>query len=1518
MTTSETIPEISAPSISRNPQTQRDIAMRGSRSGISKSTLNREKQSQEAKDLRRLRDRERKAKKNAKMSVAELEEAKALKKLQDRERYANQPQEKADEMRRSKRIQMKQARDSLTQDQQDVEREEARQRMETHRRVQKSQATLKAGLRSQEILDGSFIVQKLEDSPDAIGHMDVVCEDCGAKKFKRETPGFCCSAGKVNIKPFPKPPEPLAGLWVNIGREGNVLKKFSREINNAVALSSIQVNLKPFQGFNPSIIFHGKVQHCVGALLPAEGEDPRFAQLYCFDQALESSQRFQNMMIPTNATITEKNELKKLLPKIQGMMHLHNPFVRDFRMIMEMSEEDLSHGKIVISASQRPTNEHARRYNTHTNLQEVSILTNESPHDLVLYKRGGGLQHIHDLNPKGMPLHFTLLFPKGTYGWDQHEKQTGGNRRVTAKQFFVFHLQLRDNENLNYLMLAARLFQEWCCMAWVSIENQRLNYVRLNQKALRADSYKSVKQATEERIREAGPRADQLYSDDHQRPAIGRKILPSSFIGSRRWLNMRYQDGMAICTEYRKPDAFITMTCNPKWPEITQHLLDGQKAQDRPDLVARIFKLKKDQLMRDLIQGQVLGRVEAFLWTIEFQKRGLPHVHLLVIFSDHERLINAEFVDNMISAELPPSHHDVDDEDQKAARKHLEEIVLGSMIHGPCGASDPSKPCMKDGICEKRFPKEFVKETIVDTDQNYATYKRRSPADGGRTVKHNGKEIDNRWVVPYNPYLSLKYNCHINVEVCASTKSVKYLTKYTLKGNDRAMTSVEVEGQPKDEVSEYEDLRSVGSSEACWHIFGFPIHDRFPSVLAMRVHLPEEQQIVFDEDSELEALENQRETELTAFFDFNRKSIDQGFSPDELPKYVEMPKKYRYEKKQKAWILRKQKTERTIGRVHSVNPVAGDSFYLRLLLHDNFCKGKTSFQDLLKLQNGKICETYKEVCNEIGLLHDDQEWHRILEESAATKMCPAIRSLFVIILHFCDPAIPRALFDEFWITWTDDFEHKASRRGIQLDENQLKTLVLIDLDSRLSSFERNLSFYGLPTPTSDDLAQVQHVTHNQPAVIHEELEYDFKEMEQLVETSIPSFTTEQQIVYQKVINAVKNNEPLCVFLSARGGCGKTYLLNSILAAVRTLEPGGCVALAMATTGIASNLLNLGRTFHSRMKAPLKPDQDSTLAITPQSNLAELIRLSKLLLIDEATMLDRYLLEACDRTLRDILQKPDVPFGGKILILAGDFRQCLPVVPGASRPGIIKHTIRKSYLWRHFQVLSLTTNMRVHASGDPHLETFDRWTLDIGNGSTSTIQIPGHMVNTRIPQSTKENPRAEHQAMIEFCDKMFPNLASNILDPSWVDGRAILTATNKEVQLINEILCDKLPGSSDVMRSADQLDQTEELLRFNTEYLNTLTPSGFPPHILKLKKGIPLMLLRNLNPNEGLCNGTKLIYEGNLDNRVLQCRVAGSDRIVLIPRIMLRPKEGEFSFGWSRRQFPVKPAFAVTINKSQGK
>ena len=258
------------------------------------------------------------------------------------------------------------------------------------------------------------------------------------------------------------------------------------------------------------------------------------------------------------------------------------------------------------------------------------------------------------------------------------------------------------------------------------------------------------------------------------------------------------------------------MTCNPKWPEIVNGLKKGQNAQDRPDLVARVFKQKKDQLMQDLKSGYVLGKVVAHMNVIEFQKRGLPHIHILLILADSDRAMSPNFVDSAVCAELPPNPEASASQSEKDQCLRLRNIVLSNMIHGPCGKSNPNSPCMENGRCTKNFPKEFQKQTVVDQDSNYATYQRRAPKDGGLefVCPKTKRIINNSWVVPFNPFLSLRYNCHINVEFCTSPKAAKYLYKYVTKGHDRAMITTELDNQSRDEhrdeIKEYEYLQTIG------------------------------------------------------------------------------------------------------------------------------------------------------------------------------------------------------------------------------------------------------------------------------------------------------------------------------------------------------------------------------------------------------------------------------------------------------------------------------------------------------------------------------------------------------------------------------------------------------------------------------------------------------------------------------------------------------------------------------------
>ena len=254
---------------------------------------------------------------------------------------------------------------------------------------------------------------------------------------------------------------------------------------------------------------------------------------------------------------------------------------------------------------------------------------------------------------------------------------------------------------------------------------------------------------------------------------------------------------MAIVKEFGKPDLFITVTCNPKWPEIVDELLPNQQANDRPDLVARVFKLKLKSITHDLFVKGVFGKVVAHVHVIEFQKRGLPHAHILMILASTDEPKTPEDFDNLVCAEIPDKEH----------QPLLFETVSKSMIHGSCGELNPTSPCMINGKCTKHYPREFVTTTTTNK-HGYPLYRRR---DDKKTIKKKRGIIDNRWIVPYNPYLCQKYNYHINVEICSSIRSVKYLYKYVYKGPDCAMVSIINSQNEKDEIIKYLNTRYISA-----------------------------------------------------------------------------------------------------------------------------------------------------------------------------------------------------------------------------------------------------------------------------------------------------------------------------------------------------------------------------------------------------------------------------------------------------------------------------------------------------------------------------------------------------------------------------------------------------------------------------------------------------------------------------------------------------------------------------------
>ncbi|VVA39576.1 PREDICTED: LOC110435698 isoform, partial [Prunus dulcis] len=171
---------------------------------------------------------------------------------------------------------------------------------------------------------------------------------------------------------------------------------------------------------------------------------------------------------------------------------------------------------------------------------------------------------------------------------------------------------------------------------------------------------------------------------------------------------------MTLVQRFGRLDLFITMTCNPNWKEIKRELLPGQTPQDRPNLLTRVFHAKLEELKKDINGKGVLGNIVAYAYVIEFQKRGLPHVYMLVVLDENDKLNNPDDYDQIVKAEIPNKHEE----------SHLHNVVLKHMIHGSyCGIQNPKSPYMKNGRCKRNYPKSFAASTIQG-NKSYPIYQR--------------------------------------------------------------------------------------------------------------------------------------------------------------------------------------------------------------------------------------------------------------------------------------------------------------------------------------------------------------------------------------------------------------------------------------------------------------------------------------------------------------------------------------------------------------------------------------------------------------------------------------------------------------------------------------------------------------------------------------------------------------------------------------------------------------------------
>jgi hypothetical protein len=568
----------------------------------------------------------------------------------------------------------------------------------------------------------------------------VLCSNgCGALIWPGEAM-LCCRGGKHILGEDLNPP--IHPDYMNILKIDG-FSADSRSYNQKLALATIGTSPTIAQGGVGFHIYKGGMLNLFGTVYavlhdhhggPSGLDAYRVSDKFLFDgAAADRNEHFADGLITA----------RKFLLK-------HHPFARRLPRVDDVPGERINLDKLLrIEARSAPRGR--------MEIAEVSSGIPGTSSNVVVYFDLGRSDRdepttavpVRPSNALWETLQWPLLYEVGVGGFFFKEK--GNPERVRSASGHELTLQdytkcmLLQNMRFSY---AGRVMQEWLLAMHSRQVAQQLDYLRNKQfqkRVVRREDMKAAGGGKGEKVR-----------------------MPASVVGSKAYQSALMEDTLAVTGTYGKSTLFITLTTNPRWKEIEDALLPGQSWTDRPDIVCRVFKLKLQEFMHDLRKGTFFKDKVGNPWkskytihVIEFQKRGLPHAHILVRLEGDDADIprRGVDVDRIIQAHMPPIIHghragcDCDEH-------RLRHLVQKNMCH-ECAKN----VCIteEDPRCKRRFPKATNVEETTSDESGYPLYKRMSAEDA--------------FVVPYNRVALLKYETHVNFELVSTAWVVKYVVR---------------------------------------------------------------------------------------------------------------------------------------------------------------------------------------------------------------------------------------------------------------------------------------------------------------------------------------------------------------------------------------------------------------------------------------------------------------------------------------------------------------------------------------------------------------------------------------------------------------------------------------------------------------------------------------------------------------------------------------------------------------------
>lgn len=1330
-----------------------------------------------------------------------------------------------------------------------------------------------------------------------------VCPHCNARLWKEERRARvnCCNEGKDVVAPLTAISPELWNIFNSSAFRANQRKYNGIFAFTALGAGGLQKRTWT-QPAPPSMLtMHGRAYHRIFDL------QERYSHL-----SVNNTSRFYVYDSEFQSRVDDLDLNHHIALHLRDHVHMNIPWATQFRSavqdIIDASTDHISHPAYIEFASVSRTN-NGPLVGEQPSASEIAAIIfgpdsgSPSRRAVVTYPVNSP-----DPNPRFLPLwspayeplQYPLLFLHGEPGWSEghfEEDPPFQSRTMSVSSdhhvpFLVYCRQRLLTERI--FQTNCRIAQEWCCDMFSRHEEHTLSFVQNNANVQqRVASYRSIRD-----------------SSNAQPPG---KLLPASFHASPTKRKNDTEDALAIVNRLGKPHLMITVTCNPEWPEIALNLKAGQQASDRPDLCCRAFKLRLKAIIDDLRSGDVFGPCTYHMYVIEFQKRGFPHAHIVMKFEGDGPDQSGQ-MDSWVWAQLP---------DESIANGALRAKVLKFVVHKPCGTHDPNAPCMQTDRagnikrCNKFYPQPFRTSAGVNENTGRAEY-RRTNNDDHPTIRQKvdgvwqDVPIGNEWIVPYNPYLLLKYDCHICVDVVTAASCVKYLFKYVTKGADMAKARI---SGISDEIEQYRSTRYISAAEATWRLFGFHMLSRNPSVTLLYAQLEQEHNVRFPQTAtsqERRQIAENVVTDLMLYFNrpttstfeqltildyFETYSVKRKKATDPVPRAAPIGK----------WIdqlgntvTKRRVNSKHVCRLQFQDPTQGDLFYLRLILHHVAARSYLALRTVDSPEAGEpvVHDNFHDAARARGLVTGDEEYFICMHEACVFYTGHKLRGLFVTLI--LDGAPAPKLWEEFEDSLLEDLLFRFS----YVDA---KNAALREVDLKLQ----------LHGKCNEQL--------NLPKVVHQQTEYQrlrgafnpHTEASFAVD-HLPYLTHEQRHVYNTVITAVNNQAGRPFMIDAPAGTGKTFTEKVIAAKLRG---DGKTVLIVASTGIAALQLPGGWTAHSMFKLPL--DEQLTAGavcnIRAETQRAEVLRKCDLIIWDELPMAHKYCIEALHKTLQDLLHN-NAPFGGKPILFSGDWRQIGPVVKFGAPADTVEAAFISSYLWPAINRMHLTISQR-----DKQDAAYSSFVRKIGEDRLTHRHFPDG--SQQIPLSNHSDVSiSDHftlQSTTNFEDLItfvYPDLQS---DHRGFSDRAILSSTNITIDKINDEVLNRIPGSEAIYTSADSLLSDESAQNASAyaspEHLNSLNVPGVPPHKLRLKSGALTMLTRNLNFSQALVNGQKgIVRDVQPNSRLIHYELLTPDRpIVLVPRIMFHAQVGQQGVSFKRVQFPLRVAYSLTINKSQG-